>query len=236
MKTNQTSSIFGVLLYILAVITGLFLIVISTWGDMEAASYGFPRRASPSLRGLNCPILLTPNEPGKISLKVSNPTGKPFHPSVRTEISADFDPPVFNQSVDLAPGESKTLEWSVGPENIVLGNFILANVQVYATYPIPNSEKTCGILLMELPGSGKTILIALTVFCLIGLGWGWYSMNMSDFRQGRAMSVWNAIILLTWLIVGGLVLSFMGSWLPSIAILVIATLISLILVGALILK
>lgn len=239
MKTTQTTSIFGILLYSLAVITGLFLIGIATWGDMEAASYGFPRRASSSLRELNCPILLTRNElirneTGKISLNVSNPTDKPLHPSVRTEISADFDPQVFNESVDLAPGESKRLDWSIGPENIDLGRFILASVQVYASYPIPNRETTCGIFIIDLPGSGRTIATTLVAFTLIGLGWGLYSMNKSDFRQGRAGGVWNAIILLTVLIVGGLVLSFTGAWLPSIAILVGATLISLILINSLI--
>lgn len=234
MRINQTTPILGVLIYILAVITGLFLIVISTWGDMEADSYGFPRRSSATLRGLNCPILLTRDEPGEISLSVGNPTDKPLHPSVRTEISADFDPRVFNESVDLAPGESKRLGWSIGPENIDLGRFILASVQVYASYPIPNREKTCGIFIIDLPGSGRMIVTALVAFTLIGLGWGLYSMNKSDFRQGRRRGVWNAIILLTVLIVGGLVLSFTGAWLPSIAILVGATLISLILINSLI--
>jgi hypothetical protein len=241
MKTTQTTAIFGILLYILAVITGFFLIGIATWGDMEAASYGFPRRASTSLRGLNCPILLTRselirNETGKISLDVSNPTDKSLHPSVRTEISADFDPEIFNESVDLAPGESKRLNWSIGPENIDLGRFILASVQVYASYPIPNREKTCGIFISDLPGSGWTIVTALVAFTLIGLGWGFYAMNKSGFRQGRARSVWNAIILLTVLIASGLILSFTGAWLPSIAILVGATLISLILINSLILR
>src|SRR5215510_4865384 len=130
MKINQTTFIFGVLFYILAVVTGLFLIVISTWGDMEADSYGFSRRASASLSGLACPILLTRKESGVIALNVSNPTDKPLHPSARTEISAAFEPEVFVESVELAPGASKRLEWSLKPENVVLGNFILANVQV----------------------------------------------------------------------------------------------------------
>ena len=236
MKINQTNSIFGVLFYVSAVVTGLFLTVISAWGDMEAASYGFPRRASAPLQGLTCPILLTRNEPGVISLRISNPTEKPLHPSARTEISADFEPQIFNESIDLAPGESKSLEWSLRPENVVLGNFILANVQVYATYPIPNREKTCGIFIIDLPGSGKTILTALVVFTVVGLGWGLYSMSKSGLLKNRAPLTWNAIILLTALIVGGLILSFMGSWLPSIATLVVSTLISLILINSLILK
>jgi hypothetical protein len=231
MRTIQSTSILGVLAYILAVITGLFLIVISTWGDMEAASYGFPRRASAQLSGLACPILLDRNELGTISLNVSNPTDNPLHPSVRTEISADFDPQVFNESLELAPGESKRLEWSLRPENIVLGNFIFSNVQIYATYPIPNREKTCGILILDLPGSGRIIVTALAVFTVIGLGWGLYSMNKAGLPGNRGSNTWNAIILLAVLIVGGLILSYTASWIPSIGILVLSVLISILLLN-----
>ena len=232
MRINQTRPILGLLIYILAVVTGLFLIGISTWGDMEADSYGFPRRSSATLGGLNCPILLTRDEPGEISLSVANPTDKPLHPSVRTEISADFDPQVLNESLDLAPGESKKLEWSLQPENIVLGSFILAHVQVYATYPIPNREKTCGILIMDLPGSGKTLVIALVAFTLIGLGSGMYWMNKSGLFKNRVPITWNAILFLAVLIIGGLILSLMGSWIPSIGILVLSVLISILLLNS----
>jgi hypothetical protein len=236
MKTNQSISIFGVLLYILAVITGLLLIVVSTWADMEAASYGFPRRASAALSGLACPILMTRSETGTISLRVSNPTEKPLHPAVRTEISADFNPQVFIESVDLAPGEAKSVEWSVGQQNIDLGMFIFANVQVYATYPIPNREKTCGIFIIDLPGSGGVILTALLAFSLIGLGGGLYLMSKSGLAGSRSTLTWNAIIFLAALIVGGLILSYVGSWIPSIGILVLSVLISILLVNSMIFR
>ena len=236
MKSIQVISIFGVLLYILAVITGLLLIVVATWADMEAASYGFPRRASDALSGLTCPILMTRNETDTISLRVSNPTDRPLHPAVRTEISADFDPQVFNESVDLAPGESKSVEWSVGPQNIDLGMFIFANVQVYATYPIPSREKTCGILIVDLPGRGRPIQTALFTFSLIGLGGGLYLMSKSGLPGNRSALTWNAINFLVVLIVSGLILSYMGSWIPSIGILVLSVLIGILLVNILIFR
>ena len=236
MKNNQTNFILGVLFYILAVITGLSLIVISTWGDMEADSYGFPRRANSSLSGLNCPILLTRNETGVISLSILNPTDQPLHPSARTEISAAFEPEVFVESIDLEPGASQTLEWSLKPSNIVLGNFILANVQVYATYPIPNREKTCGILIMDLPGNGRIIVTILAAITLIGLAWGLYSMNKSGLLKNRAPLTWNAILFLAALIIIGLVLSFTVSWVPSLGILVLSVLVSLLLLSTTIVR
>ena len=236
MKSIQAISIFGVLLYLLAVITGLLLIVVATWADMEAASYGFPRRASDALSGLTCPILMTRNETDTISLRVSNSTDKQLHPSVRTEISADFNPQVFIESVDLAPGEAKSVEWSVGPQNIDLGMFIFANVQVYATYPIPNREKTCGILIMDLPGRGRPIQTALFTVSLLGLGGGLYLMSKSGLRGNRSALTWNAIIFLAVLIVSGLILSYIGSWIPSLGILVLSVLIGILLVNILLLR
>ena len=236
MKINKTTSTLGALLYILAVIAAFFLIAISTWGDMEADSYGFSRRSTASLSGLACPILLTRNETGAISLTVSNPTDQPLHHSARTEISAAFEPEVFVESMDLSPGESKRLEWTLKPENVVLGNFILANVQVYASYPIPNREKTCGILIMDLPGSGGIIVATLAAFSLMGLGWGLYLMNGSGLRKNLAPLTWNAIILLAALIIIGLILSVMGSWVPSIGVLVLSVLISVLLLSTTILR
>jgi hypothetical protein len=234
MRNNQATSTAGVLIYVLGVVAGILLITISTWADMEADYYGFQRRANTRLGGLVCPILLTRHETGIITLKVSNPTDAPLYPSIRTEISAEFDPPIFIESIDLAPGESERLEWPVGPENIDLGNFILANVQVYASYPIPNREKTCGILIIDRPGSGRVIVTALFAFSLLGLGGGLYLMSRSDFRRRRATNVWSGIIFLTALILSGLILSFMGYWLPASAILAMSVLISLFLISSLI--
>ena len=138
--------------------------------------------------------------------------------------------------MDLSPGESKRLEWTLKPENVVLGNFILANVQVYASYPIPNREKTCGILIMDLPGSGEIIVTALAAFSLIGLGGGLYLMNSSGLRKNLAPLTWNAIIFLSVLIIIGLVLSATGSWVPSIGVLVLSLLISVLLLSTTILR
>ncbi len=231
MKSIQAISIFGVLLYLLAVITGLLLIVIATWADMEAASYGFPRRASDALSGLTCPILMTRNETDTISLRVSNPTDKHLHPAISTEISADFNPQIFIESVDLAPGEAKSVEWSVGPRNIDLGMFIFANVEVYATYPIPNREKTCGILIMDLPGKGRPIQTGLLTVSLLGLGGGLYLMSKFGLPGNRSAFTWNEVIFLAVLIVSGLILSYIGSWIPSIGILVLSVLLSILLLN-----
>jgi hypothetical protein len=227
----HAKSIPALVLYVTGVLIGLFLISIAAWGDYESTSYGFARRASEGLRGVSCPILLTRSEAGTIALKISNPLDRPMHPSVRIELSTEFDPQVFAESVTLSPGESKRLEWVVGSGNIDLGNFIFASVQVYGTYPIPNRETTCGIFVIDLPGSGGNILIALSMLSLMCLIGGLYLLNRHGFRKKYSASLWYAILLLAGTLVCGGILSFSGSWLLSILLLVVALFICLLIVS-----
>ena len=203
---------------------------IATWGDYESTSYGFAQRANGRLRGLTCPILLTRNETGVIALQLSNRTDRVLHPSVRTELSAEIEPQVFNEFVELSPGETKGLEWTVGSENIDLGNFILASVQVYAYYPNPNLQATCGILVVDLPGRGLNIVVFLGLSSLIGMGFGLYSMRKSQLRNESMSNRWNAFRALAVVIAGGIALSFVGSWLPSVVLLVVALLLCFLIV------
>jgi hypothetical protein len=220
----------AMILFVLGALSGLFLMSIATWGDYESTSYGFAQRANGRLRGLNCPILLTRNETGMILLRLSNRTDRVLHPSVRTELSAEFEPQVFNEFVELSPGETRELEWTVGSENIDLGNFILASVQAYAYYPNPNLQTTCGILVVDLPGRGLNIVVILGVSSLIGMGLGLYSMKKGQFRNESMSNRWNALRVLAVVIAGGIVLSFVGSWLPSVVLLVVALLICFLIV------
>ena len=228
----KAKSIPALFLYATGISIGLILIAVAAWGDYESTSYGFARRANEGLRGLTCPILLTRGETGTIALKISNPLDRPLHPSVRIEISTEFDPQVFIESVTLVPGESKRLEWIVGAENIDLGNFIFASVQVHGTYPIPNRETTCGIFIIDLPGSGRNILISLSILSLIGLSGGLFLMFRNGFRTNLAANRWYAILFLAGAIVSGGILSFTGSWFLSVVLLVVALLVCLLLVGA----
>jgi len=227
----QIKSFLAYFTYAVGVLVGLTLIGIAAWGDYESTSYGFARRASEGLRGVSCPILLTRNETGTISLKVSNPTDRLMHPSVRTEVSPEDEPGIFTESVTLAPGESKRLEWTVGPENIDLGNFILASLQVYGTYPIPSRAATCGIFIVDLPGRGRDILIGVSLFGLIALGGGLYSMNKHGFRTQRPVNLWYGILFQSLVVLCGIILSFTGSWLPAVFLLVVAVLVSLLIIS-----
>jgi hypothetical protein len=219
MKSSQL--LFPFLSYVTGAVIGLFLILTVTWADMEAASYGFSHLAESGLGGFNCPAWMTREETSRLSLTLSNTTDGPIRPAVRTMIST---PLAYNESVEyvqLAPGESKNLEWEVGPGNIDLKHFIFAKAVVYAAYPLPSRETTCGIYILDLPGRGRMILPVLLGLSLIGLGWGLYGFRTWGHPKGWLAKNNRSLKFLAALVGLGLPVSLMSGWLPGVIVLVL---------------
>ena len=236
MKNNRISSIFVSLSYIVGVVLGLYLIVIAAWADMESSFYGFSRLADAGLDGFSCPVIMTRDETSAVSLTVSNTTDSPVTPSVKVEISTPFTMDEFNENIELAPGESRKLTWSVGSGNIDLGNFIFAKALVYSAYPLPSQEANCGIFILDLPGSGRLILPLLIFFSLLGMGWGLYRMKKAGTANDWLEKYFGSMVFLALIVILGFALAFVGGWVPAILVLAVALLLIIILVGSLILS
>jgi len=227
MENKNHAPILPIMLFAIGVITGLTLSALAAWPDFEASSYEFARNTNTPLNGLSCPIILNRNETGTVSLTVSNPTDRLLNPSVKTQISTREEPVSLLESLRLPPGESKKLEWSIGPKNIDLHCFIFAKALVYASYPIPNREATCGTFIMELPLSGTTFLMLMVTLSLAGMGSGLYILNKINRRLERTEMNLRPMYFLATLILLAFVVSFMGWWIQSIVAIVIAVLTSI---------
>jgi len=229
---NRTPSLIVFLSYIVGIVIGLYLIVIATWADMESAFYGFPRLAEAGLGGFSCPVLMTPNDTNTISLKVSNPIDQAISPAIKTMISTSTVAEEYLENVVLAPGESKILEWTVGPDNIDLEHFIFAKALMYSAYPLPSKEDTCGIFIVNLPVSGKIFLPILVMISLLGMGWGIYDMNRLGVSNGWLEKNFRPMAFLAIIVALGFIVSFMVGWIPSILLLAVALLMVFILLGS----
>jgi len=236
MKNTKTFPIFVSLSYVVGIIMGLFLFFVSTWADLESSFYGFPRLANAGLRGFSCPVIMTPNDTSTISLTVSNPTDQLLRPSVKTMISTPLMADEYLNQIELAPGETKQLKWTVGPGNIDMGQFIFAKALIFSTYPLPSLEDTCGIFIVNLPGSGKVIFPLFVLVSLLGMGWGVYGMKkLGNVNEWMSRNL-RAVVFLTLTIVLGIGLSFWGGWILSIFLMVVAFLMLVILMGSFILN
>lgn len=233
MKSARASLLPGTLAYGIGVAVGFFLILIAVWADMESNFYGFERLANAGLRGFRCPILMTPDETATISLDIANPTQARISPSVKTYISTRVLAQEFQQNAELDPGESQRLEWPVGPDNIDLGHFIFAKVLFFSAYPLPSREATCGIFIVDWPGSGQTIVLLLVLIGLLGMGWGLYNLHRLRFTHDWVKKYSGSLAFLALVVLLGLVVSFMGNWLLSLPILMVAVLVVIILLNSL---
>lgn len=237
MTNEKRKPIFPPLLsYVIGMVAGVFLVFVATWADMESAFYGFPRLADAGLRGLACPVLMTRDDTATISLRLSNPTDDKLSPTVKTMISTPLVPEESLETIELAPGESKRLEWRVGSDNVDLGRFVFAKVLMYSAYPLPSRETSCGIFILDMPGSGRVLLPLLVAVSLLGMGWGLYGMNR--FSAGNAWIEKNlrAMVFVAVMLLLGLVISFMGGWIPSILVLAVVVLMLFFLLGSFLMR
>jgi hypothetical protein len=227
MENTKTSSNHFLVIYMLGALLSLTVAVLATWSDLEAAFYGFDRRASTPLQNLRCPILLNRNETGRVSVNISNTTDRKLSPAVRAEFSSRLTAVSTLDSVELAPGESKRLEWRIGPENIDLKRFIFSKVLIFASYPLPDREATCGTFVVDLPMPGGVLLSLMVALGLAGMGAGWFMLNRSRLHSIQLEKALRPLTFLTVVILLTLAASLAGWWVQAVLLLAV-TLITII--------
>jgi hypothetical protein len=102
---------------------------------------------------------------------------------------------------------------------------------VYASYPIPNREATCGTFIMDLPMGGTAFLILMVTLSLTGIGSGLYMLNRINQRSERTEMNLRPMYFLAILILTALIVSFMGWWIQSIVMIVISVLTAVVLLN-----
>ncbi|NJN80751.1 MAG: hypothetical protein HC797_09940 [Anaerolineales bacterium] len=230
MENQKQKTTLYFIAYLIGILAGLILTILATWGDLESAFYGFDRVGGARLGSLSCPILMNANETDTFSIKIKNSLDRNLAPSVKTDISTTGAPISSYESVLIMSGESKKLEWQIGPENIDLNRFIFARAWVYASYPLKDREGTCGVVIHPFPISGASITWGLTVLSLLGMGIGLNGLKRNGSLEGSGMKT-SRFALLSFLVAVGLIASFMGIWLIGVLIIAISLLVGVISVG-----
>ncbi len=202
------------------ILLGLTLSVLSMWADFESNFYGFTKQTKPAFYGLSCPILMTANESGTISITITNTSAKPISANVRTEISSKLVPIKTIEFIPIAPGETATLYKTINAENIDLKQFIFAKVLVYSVYPMPDQESTCGVFILPMRGNGTLILIAGTILSLLFTAGGIYFLHKNSLPARRL----NPLLFITALIIPTMFFSYLGWWVLTVFLIVVLTL------------
>lgn len=226
MRKSKLMDVLSLTLFSVGILLGLVLISITVWADLEATLFNpQPRQYAPSFRRLRCPIVITPEETATIRARFKNTLDREIDLFIRAHISHGYVTlrrEVINE-LSLDPGEAKWVEWEVDKEDAAFERLILFRMIRRGGYPLASRQGTCGIVLMNVPYlTGNQIVIALLAGNLIfmiagGVLWIVPNRHMLDIQAQltRAMGFLAGCILI------GILLSFLGWWVPGVAFLVV---------------
>lgn len=216
----------GFILLWLGILLAMALATAGTVADLEASFYGFPLWAEESLPGFRCPVLMTREETGTISVILRNPTDKPIPFTARAEISTTGPARQVRNQVEVAPGGKARVDWTVTAADVDLRFFIFANGMTNPTYPYPYRQSMCGILVLDVPGmKGKQIFALTLVVSVLSMGGGmflWIRGNQP--LEGRRRSATGALMFLAIAVLTALVVSILGAWMAGVILLALALL------------
>jgi hypothetical protein len=151
MKKQYLFRVLGIIFILIGVVLGMMLFGGAAWADFEAAFYGFDKMGGGRLTTIECPILMTTSEVGKIAATFKNPNDTQIDFMVRADIS---NRGVFRSErsmLSLKGNESTNVSWDVTSDDITLRNFIFAQISNYPTKKISFRQETCGIMVLDLP-------------------------------------------------------------------------------------
>jgi len=158
---------------------------------------------------IKCPLILAPDETGKVTANIANRINEKVTPTVRAQISHPGEPRMIDQIVTLEPNASETLTWEVQPSDVIFGRLILVDVFQLRYRDNPSMLGSCGIFLFSLLGlSGLatfSLVLVLSLAAMLGGAifwrqahpqpWNNYTVNLA--RAGMALMGITILSLLT---------------------------------------
>jgi hypothetical protein len=177
---------------------------------------------------MECPFILAGGEVGTISVTLTNPHEKEIEPLFQVAIGSERTFSLFRYFRErkyIPAGESQTMQWTVSGEDAVYKHFILVQVYQFSAFKTTNRSGSCGILYLDVPLSGTTVLILAITVSIVGMALGtilWLRLYKAlpghKARAPRIMIVVAASATLT------MVTGILGIWLLGILFFVISLL------------
>jgi len=209
----------GLYLFFGGILVGMFFAALLTWADLEAYLFNPPIDPQTlNLKSLRCPILLNEDEMGVVSATFPNPADRTRRRTVDSFITQGsvLLTQEERERFDLEPGEERTLQWTISPENAAWGRFIFVRIQVQRNTPLPARAGSCGVLVSHLPyGTGSQIIIVTvgaSLLLMVGGAALWLAED-SQRRQLRRVDYLTLAIAPITLV--AMMFSMIGMWLGS---------------------
>jgi hypothetical protein len=218
---NQIISLSGALLFFLGVVLALMLAVIAIWADYEAIFYGFDLFGNERLPEMDCPVLVTPNQPGLVTVNFTNPLDKDISLVVRANFSNPGPLQQKEMTLPLAVGESRKVSWPVTGEQVDLRFFIFAQVSHLPTATIRYRQSICGMTMIHVPFLSGDQLFVLWFFVAIGSLIGGFFLWCANGQpiEGKRLTFYNYMRFLGTVALLALLAGMEAWWAPGILLL-----------------
>ncbi len=227
-------TLLSLLIFSIGALSGILFNGMAVWADFEASLFDSSLTADRTMSELSCPIFIGKNETGRIQTRVSNSLDRPIAPLVRGHISEGLV--TLRRQVDfkpsLAPGETKTVEWEVAPEDAVWNRFILFRAFQFAVYPQASRTGSCGVISTTLPISGNWLTGLVVAISLAGTGGGLWLWSLQMRKQAeQRREIWFAMIGLSAASLLGIIATLASQMIPGLLIFVVSVLLIIVLLA-----
>jgi hypothetical protein len=167
----KTASFFSPILAVLMFLAGIaFQLILSSslvWAQLEASIFG-TQTADADL-GIQCPVILAESESGLVSTAVTNSLDRDVLPVVTAEVSRGAGMQSLNETLSLAPHETRQVQWRVDAANVIFGRLILVSVVQRRYSDLESRQGACGILVFSLFNLSGAAALGLMFFGSLGL-------------------------------------------------------------------
>jgi hypothetical protein len=227
-KRQNTLGKISLLIFALGILLGMLVAGTIVWGDLEASLFDASMRPNATLDSLNCPVAITENEIGNISITLENPTERDKTYFVRAHTSAGFVSlkRETNQQISVAANGTEEVEWAIFPDDAAYSRFVLFRVFVAPSAPFPSQGNFCGVPVVNIPFLTGTqvfiLLLGLSLGAAIGGTLAWRKIHHPMSAKARSMA--SAMTALTVVVFGTILVAYLGIWMLGIVLFAISIL------------
>jgi len=159
-------------LYVLGLLLMLAVAALTIWPEMEASVFDRRLAREERLGALRCPQAVTPSENAALTAAFTNDQDRDL--AFRAQALISYRSAVVmdevNHWIELAPGETRIVRWPLEPESAAFGRIILASVHVSGRGSTPPQHRSCGVMVLNLPGfSGTQYVAGMAISGLLAL-------------------------------------------------------------------
>jgi len=216
-------------LFAIGALSGMLLGAATAAARLEAETFfGFDYKTRETFQEMECPLILTGDTVGTISITLFNPNEKEIEPLFQVAIGSEKDFSLFHYFRErkyIPSGESQTMQWTVTKDDAVYKHLILVQVYQFAAFKTSARSGACGILYLDVPFSGTFVLISIIAVSIAGMALGIIlNIRANKSAPARKTRVLRALTIMAISATLTMVTGILGIWILTLLFFVVSVL------------